>query len=42
MERQNITALISIDLSVAFNMVDHNIFLKLLCRKCGVAEMDLK
>ena len=39
MERQNITALIAIDLSVVFDMVDHNILIEVLHRKFGVAEV---
>ena len=41
-ERQNITALIAIDLSVVFDTVDHNILLELLHRKFGVAETALE
>ena len=41
MERQDITELIAIDLSVTFNMVDHNISLEVLHRNFGVAEVAL-
>ena len=42
MERQDITALIAIDSSVAFNTVDHNILIEVLHRKFRVAETALE
>ena len=42
MERQDITALISIDLSVGFNTVDHNILIEVLHREFGVTETALE
>ena len=38
MERQDITALIAIDLSVVFDSVDHNILIEVVHRKFGVTE----
>ena len=42
MKRQDIMALIAINLSVAFNTVDHNLLLEVLHRKFRVAEMALE
>ena len=42
MERQDITALIAIDLSVAFDTVDHNILIEVLHRRFGVTETALE
>ena len=42
MERQDITMLIAINLSVAFDMVDHNILLEVLHRKFRVLEIALE
>ena len=42
MERQDITALIVIDLSIAFNTVDHNILIEVLHRRFGVTETALE
>ena len=42
MERQDITALIAIDLSVAFNTVDHNIIIEVLHRRFGVTDTALE
>ena len=42
MERQDITALIAIDLSVAFDTVDHNILIEVLHRKFGVTDTALE
>ena len=42
MERQDITALIAIDLSAAFNTVDHNILIDVLHRRFGVTETALE
>ena len=42
MERQDITELIAIDVSVAFHIVDHNISIEVLHRKCGAAETALE
>ena len=42
MERQDITALIAIDLSTAFDTVDHNILIEVLHRRFGVTETALE
>ena len=42
MEKQSITALIALDLSVAFDMVDHNILLDILTTKFGIEEKALQ
>ena len=42
MEEQHITMMVILDLSVAFDMVDHNIFLKLLESQFGVTDTTLK
>ena len=38
MEHQRVTSLVAIDLSAAFNMVEHNILLSVLEKKCGVHD----
>ena len=42
MERQDITALIAIDLSAAFSTVNHNILIEVLHRRFGVTETALE
>ena len=42
MERQDITALIAIDLSAAFNTVDHTILIEVLHKRFGVTETALE
>ena len=42
MEKQSITALIALDLSAAFNMVDHDILLDILTTKFGIEEKALQ
>ena len=42
MERQDITALIAIDLSVAFDTVNHNILIEVLHRRFGVTDTALE
>ena len=42
MERQDITALITIHLSAAFDTVDHNILIEVLHRRFGVTETALE
>ena len=42
MERQDITALIAIDLSAAFDTVDHDVLIDVLHRRFGVTETVLK
>ena len=41
-EKQDITALIAIDLSAAFNTVDHNILIEVLHGRFGVTETALE
>ena len=42
MEEQHITMMVILDLSAAFDMVDHNILLKILENQYGVEETALK
>ena len=42
MESQMVTAVVAIDLSAAFNTVDHEILLKVLIKKFGLQETALK
>ena len=42
MERQSITSMVAIDLSAAFNTVDHNILLDILNHKFGIEDKALK
>ena len=42
MEEQHITMMVILDLSTAFDMVDHNILLKILENQFGVTDTALK
>ena len=42
MEEQNITMMVTLDLSAAFDTVDHNILLKILENQFGVTDTTLK
>ena len=42
MEHQKVTSLVAIDLSMAFNMVDHNILLSVLEKRFGVQDTCFK
>ena len=42
MERENVSALALLELSAAFNMVDHEILLSVLEKKFGIRDVALK
>ena len=42
MEKQQVTALISIDLGAVFDIVDHDLLLNVLNKCCGISETALQ
>ena len=42
MERKQVTAVIGLDMSAAFNTIDHDLLLDILCKRFGMAETALQ